>query len=420
MPSQFSFSYLRHMICVFCLSPSIFNLSFVFFLLFFPFQIWALFDPLCLYLTWQKNPESTMTIQWITPLHRTQDEVEYKRVNEDAWQKANGKHLAMPNGFPLWIHRLELTDLQANTAYHFRTGDDAVIYKFKTMPAELVEPIRFIDGGDIYHDGLKVLNEMNMQAAKTNPSFAILGGDLSYAAAMYFTSPKYTWRWIEWLMAWKTHMVTSEGFLIPMVQTIGNHDVTGRDRQLPTEAIEYYTLFNLPGYRVLDFGNYMSIFILDSGHTHPVDGDQTHWLYHALEDKKNVMHKFAIYHIGAYPSVRMYKGAKHEIIRKNWVPIFEQFNLNIAFEHHDHAYKRTHPIKNGLIDPTGVVYMGDGAWGVQNPRIPATPSRLWYLQKSASLQHIQLITISAKERKVEAIDKDGKVFDQYVQYTHVD
>lgn len=53
----------------------------------------------------------------------------------------------------------------------------------------------------------------------------------------------------------------------------------------------------------------------------------------------------AIYHVPAYPSARSFTGRTQSMIRKHWVPLFEKSTMNLAFENHDHAYKRTYPIK---------------------------------------------------------------------------
>lgn len=77
-----------------------------------------------------------------------------------------------------------------------------------------------------------------------------------------------------------------------------------------------------------------------------------------------IPHVFPVYHVPAFPSVRSFSNQTSAAIRRNWVPLFERFGIKVAFEHHDHAYKRTVPIREEAIDPErGIVYFGDGAWG---------------------------------------------------------
>ncbi len=151
----------------------------------------------------------------------------------------------------------------------------------------------------------------------------------------------------------------------------------------------------------------MSLFLLDSGHGYNIAGAQTEWLRKQMAERGNMPYQFAAYHIGAYPSVYPYEGKTATEIRNNWTPLFEKNRLNVAFEHHNHAYKRTHPIKEGKVDPEGVVYMGDGSWGVS----PRKTKEMWYLVKSARENIVNLVTLTEKMGTVEALNIQGKVVD---------
>lgn len=370
------------------------------------------------YLTWQHQPDTTMTIQWITSKKLREDLIQYRLEGSNEWIPYMGTHSSMPEDHPFFIHRVELVQLQPAKTYQFKIGDGP-IYKFSTMPSDLNSSIRFVVGGDIYHDTIELVKEMNLQAAKTNPHFAIAGGDLAYTSSAYsffqnwgFSKEKVK-RWLIWLSAWSETMITPDGRLIPIIPVLGNHDVMGRFDQTPEQAKVYYALFGLPGYQVMDFSNYMSLIILDSDHTHPIKGKQTQWLLNTLHNRSKVPHKFAVYHVGAYPSVRSFHGERHRSIRKHWVPIFEQYGLNVAFEHHDHTYKRTFPIINNQIAPNGVVYIGDGAWGVEEPREPETDR--WYIQKGFASRNITVVTIDKDTRYFKAIDSNGNTLDEFSQ-----
>jgi hypothetical protein len=372
-----------------------------------------------IYLTWQHQPDTTMTIQWITSKKNRDDVISYRQEGSNEWLSYIGTHFSIPEDNPYYIHRVELTQLQPGKTYQFKIGQSDPVYKFSTMPSDIKSPIRFVVGGDIYHDTIEIVKEMNTQAALASPHFAIAGGDLAYTSSAYsifqnwgFSKEKFK-RWLTWLSAWSETMVTPDGRLIPIIPVLGNHDVMGRFDQTPEQAKIYHALFGLPGYYVIDFSNYMSLIILDSDHTHPVKGKQTQWLSNTLYNRSKVPHKFAAYHVGAYPSVRSYHGERHRTIRKHWVPLFEQYGLNVAFEHHDHAYKRTHPILNGQISPNGVVYIGDGAWGIEKPREPETDR--WYILKGISSRNITIVTIDKDTRYFKAIDSNGKILDEFSQ-----
>ena len=87
--------------------------------------------------------------------------------------------------------------------------------------------------------------------------------------------------------------------------------------------------------------------------------------------------------------------------------------MHLAFENHDHAYKRTKPILNGVSGVAdGIVFAGDGAWGVELRTPDATRT---YLQGTQARHHAFLVTISDTGRTIEAVDKAGVVFDSFNQ-----
>ncbi len=369
------------------------------------------FDPPSVYLTWQHDPTTTMTIQWHS--HGGHDDVvQYQRLDERVWHTVRGSHHPMPHSDRM-VHVAELTGLKPGVDYRFRLGANSVEFTFRTMPRNTKERIRFVVGGDTM-DPLDMLDEsfeeISRLAAKQDPMFAVIGGDIAYANG----EPGLVGRWYNWLATWKKLMVTSDGRLIPFVVAIGNHEVQGGFNQTPEKAPYFYSLFALPNkrsYRVLDFGRYLSLVLLDSGHTNPIDNEQTDWLRQTLAGRQDVPHLFAVYHVPAYPSVRGFNNGVSAKIREHWVPLFEQFGVDVAFEHHDHVYKRTHPIRAEKIDPGGVLYLGDGGWGV----VPRKPRDRWYLAKEASKQHFILVTINGQNRSFLAIDSEGQIFDQVNQ-----
>ena len=67
----------------------------------------------------------------------------------------------------------------------------------------------------------------------------------------------------------------------------------------------------------------------------------------------------------------------------------------------------------GKIDPKGIIYLGDGAGGV-NLREPDKNPRP-YMAKTASIRHFYLVTLYPGGRDVLAINDKGQVFDEVYQ-----
>lgn len=388
------------------------SLSLIFFCLFFVNSGWAE-EPFSLYLTWKKNPESSMNIQWITSSQDHQDSIHYRKEGDAAWFQSSGQHKPMPLEQPYLIHSTELTQLLPNSSYQFRIGDEETVYKFRTMPLNTHDPIRFIVGGDMYNGTIEMLEKTNQAAAAADPLFVVIGGDIAYGCSG--KSPENAQKWLDWLSVWKKTMVTPNGYLIPIIPAIGNHEVQGGKDGTPHQAQFFFALFPFPGlrgYNALDFCDYMTLIVLDSGHTNPIHGLQTEWLKSTLKDRRDFPHKFAVYHIPAYPSFKKYYAKSSWTIRQHWVPLFEQYGLTVAFENNDHAYKRTRPILRGKVSPRGIVYMGDGAWAVGNIRKPKTPKNAWYIAKSAAAHYFMVVTIEDKQRQFQAYTPAGEIIDE--------
>jgi acid phosphatase type 7 len=160
----------------------------------------------------------------------------------------------------------------------------------------------------------------------------------------------------------------------------------------------------------------LSLIILDTEHSNPILGAQTDWLTKTLEERKKVNHKIPIYHVTAYPSVREYNGAVQTLVREKWTPIFEANGVEIAFENHDHAYKRTFPIKIMEVNESGIIYVGDGSYGVTPRKIHSVDST-WYLNKAQSIRAFTLLTVEENSWSFVSIDEDGNVIDSFPEIT---
>lgn len=377
------------------------------------------------YLTWVHEPDTTMTIQWLSEKEKCGSGIDFRNVKSDVWFHAEGisNQLTSEKNVNYTLHHVELTHLEPSENYEFKiTGVDTKRQLFfRTMPHELTHPIHFVAGGDMYHDNTTMLMSNTCKlAAASNPDFAVLGGDIAYAVKTARSKESLT-RWIDWIKTWNSCMVTESGRLIPVIAAIGNHDLEGHFNQTPQHAKIFCLLFpraNDCVYGTLDFGSYMTLFLLDSGHANPIEGKQTAWLKSALNKRQDVDHRFAVYHVPAYPSVRSYTNEKSTAIRNNWVPIFEKEGLHIAFEHHDHAYKRTFPLLENKAHADGIVYLGDGAWSVDHPRSKLLNIKPPYLANFAASRHFISVQIHPDGlRHFRSISDEGRVLDDYKHRT---
>src|SRR6202008_1969402 len=82
----------------------------------------------------------------------------------------------------------------------------------------------------------------------------------------------------------------------------------GGYNQTRDRAPFFYALFDglypETGFTALDFGDYLSLILLDTGHTTPIAGEQTDWLDKALRERADHPHVLVVTHVPASPSHR--------------------------------------------------------------------------------------------------------------------
>jgi acid phosphatase type 7 len=375
-------------------------------------------NPLALYLSWAHDPTTTMTIQWHTLKKNKSTEVSYRQEGGGTWQRQTGSSERLFRSSSL-VHTVELRNLEPGTDYLFRIEPSSRPYRFRTLPKTIntEKPLRFVIGGDVYYF-FSLFKKMNTSIAKMNPDFIIVGGDIAYTYQNKTLFKGRNWeinRWQTFLKQWKRQMVTQDGRLIPILPVLGNHDIRSAVKNSNSIEAPFYQLFAMPepkkAYRALDISNYLSLILLDTAHHHTIEGPQAHWLARTLSERSSTPFKIAAYHVAAYPSRYNYDETRSTRIRETWVPLFEQYGVQAAFEHHNHTFKRTHPLKAGKVDPSGILYLGDGSWGVA-PRVPIRASKTWYLAKAQKTNCFWLASLSPEKCSLQAFNLKGKRIDQ--------
>jgi hypothetical protein len=385
--------------------------------------------PLAVFATWDGDPTTTVSIDWHQDAGVDIAALEVRGPGFAEWTRVDALAVAFPHSTRT-VRRARVTGLQPDATYEMRIGD-AESFRYRTLPTRLSRPVMFAAGGDTQADDAR-FGVTNRAVVARDVDFALIGGDLAYSNG----DPRLVHREEQWFETASATLRTREGRLIPLVAAIGNHEVfSNRDtaeanqRMIAETGVKlgeatYYSVLHAhaaanptrdsPNYRALDIGNYLSILLLDTDHTAPVMGAQTTWLRETLAARASVPWVFPLYHVPAYPSVRNYGERTSTRVREHWVPLFDASHVRIAFENHDHAYKRTHPLRAGQVDSTGVIYLGDGAWGAGARAIgqyqqDETP---WYLARAESVNHAIIVTLDARAAFFEVIASNGTTIDR--------
>lgn len=135
------------------------------------------------------------------------------------------------------ICKVSLNGLKSNEVYHVSVGDRK--FSVCTLPKERPDRINFVTGGDMMHSVKLLEGGINAMVSRS-PDFALLGGDLAYANGEDYRN------WLDWISCYSRNAKNEDGYSIPFVVAIGNHEVNGGYGKTPKEAPMFYNFFPFP------------------------------------------------------------------------------------------------------------------------------------------------------------------------------
>jgi hypothetical protein len=223
-------------------------------------------------------------------------------------------------------------------------------------------------------------------------------------------------KWDNWFLTWQEIMVTSEGCLVPMVLAVGDHEMDSDDPYNDgPEGVEFFLDFFAQRrvnqdltYFTRTFGPNLVLYVLDSGNAYS-HAEQVQWLRGEMTDHAQFPNQFAAYHQPLYPSAKEYDNDWAELGRKFWGPVFDEFGLDTAFEHDGHALKQTFRMREENVDPTGTLYLGDGAFG----RKTREPIDNDFLAFAEDKKHFWSVSVNERGATYTAVDRKGKVIHEF-------
>jgi len=358
---------------------------------------------------WTADPATSATLCWNTVSAGKQHRVHLRQAESDeetlVEAHRNGRYSAKSP--TLFFHHVQLTKLKPATKYYVVMESDdqhSPEMFFVTAPVDDV-PISFLFGADSRsgHEARRQMNTMlgkmlaESQVADRAPILALAhGGDFIYDGRRLD-------QWSRWMSDHEL-TVSPNGQLLPIIPARGNHDGGPLFNEIfafPPGDTNYYSIDVGPQVRLVTLNTETS-----------VAGDQRDWLETELATSRPEKRwLLAQYHRPAFPAIKV---PKTNLV--HWVPLFEQFNVDLVCEGDGHNIKRTVPIRNFKVDPTGVVYIGEGGLGV-GQRSPK--KNRWYLSpngaKTGVGHHVQLITLDREQLSYRVVLLSGEIFDEYFQ-----
>lgn len=363
-------------------------------------------------LTWSDDPKSTQAIQWRTSDRVRKGSVRYAEKSAlsrthnavQPWQfEARTRPIVtelVVNDSVVRHHCVLLTNLQPATTYAYTVGDGqnwSAPAEFTTAP-ESPAPFSFIYMGDA-QNGLNYWGALLRDAFRSYPeaAFYLVAGDLVNRGHERDD-------WDD--LFYNARGVFDRRTFVPV---IGNHDCIGGHPTL------YLRFFDLPRNgppqiekeRAYSFHYSNALFVILDSNLPPKS--QTAWLEHQLSTTTATW-KFASFHHPAFSSART---RDNKEIRELWGPIFEKYGVDFVLQGHDHAYLRTHPMKNGApahSPATGPIYIVSvsGTKMYEQDPLPYTAVGM------TNVATYQVFQINGNTLSYRAHDTTGKVRDELV------
>ncbi|MGC8847178.1 MAG: fibronectin type III domain-containing protein, partial [Candidatus Hydrogenedens sp.] len=307
-------------------------------------------------LTLTETPSTSMTIQWSTSPEVKEGIVEWHKKteqNKESTKRTSAKFISiidpsLKNNPEIYRWFVTLNSLEPNTNYEYRVGNPNLEiwsdwYTFKTEPTQ-AKTFSFIYLGDA-QNGLEEWGKLLKKSIEKCPdcSFILMAGDLVNRG-----NERDDWDAFF-------HYADNIFAQYPIVPTIGNHEYKSNPL-LPKMYLDFFVLpTNGPANITSEFCysvKYLNaqFIILNANHN---PEQQVPWLEHQLSGSSSLW-KFLLFHQPFYSSAPR-RDNKH--LRDAWLPLIDQYHVDIVFQGHDHSYWRTYPLKNNQkVSPTEGTY----------------------------------------------------------------
>jgi acid phosphatase type 7 len=312
------------------------------------------------------------------------------------------------------VYQAEASGLTPNTLYWYRVGDAAAdVWS---------EPASFTTGPEAGADAEVSFLHVTDSQGETETDFRLWSRTLEQAvkqfpqAAFVMHTGDLTEN-PEDPAAWRHFFDLARPVLsrLPLMPATGNHD------EVDNDALEYRSRFLLPdnGLTSKDKGPSYSF---DYGPVHMVvlntESDlskQRDWLKKDLAASADKPWRIVAIHRGAYGG-NMYDKLE------DWVKVFDEYQVDLVLQGHNHEYSRSYPLRGGKVagngdDPVreraGTVYVTPNTAG---PKFNDKKEDLFYhkVHFQNKKQMFGGITVSGNTLTYEAYDVDGKLLDRFV------
>ncbi len=282
--------------------------------------------------TWHSNSESQDAVLQVI---KGTENVSFEGEEVQSFP-AEATQLTLPEGAYNGVYKAEATGLEPGTAYTYRVGngiDDSwsepAVFTTAKQKTDTFTFINVTDSQGITEQDFALWGNTLDKAFATFPAaeFIVHNGDLT-------ENPEDEQAWKAFFG--KTHWLAT----YPLMPVTGNHDEVDNNADfftshfnLPTNGSES----TIPGTNYsFDYGPVHFVFL----NTESKKKKQAAWLEKDLQANEQKWVIAAIHR----PA---YGGDQKESVLEHLVPIFDEFEVDLVLQGHNHEYSRSYPLRDG-------------------------------------------------------------------------
>lgn len=379
-------------------------------------------------LTWAGDPARSQAVSWRTDLSVTEAFLQYAIATDGTEfvgtaQQVTAETIVMKTDLAeAALHSVQLNGLAPKTKYAYRVGDGenwSEWFQFQTA-SEQPEPFTFVYFGDAQNDLKSLWSRVIREALFDAPEakFLLHAGDLINKADSDAD-------WGEWFFAggWANAM-------IPSVVTPGNHEYAkGTLLTASTLSKHWQPQFVLPTNGPTELAkdhaetaywiDYQGVRII-SLNSNIMQAEQVPWLEKVLRENPCKWTIVTFHH----PIYSAAKDRDNPLLRNLWQPVFDEFQVDLVLQGHDHSYARSglihgKPLVGTQNEPAGATSVSKSGTvyvvSVSGPKMYnlSKPKRPEFERVAEDTQLFQIITVDGDELRYRACTATGRNYDGF-------
>jgi 3',5'-cyclic AMP phosphodiesterase CpdA len=300
------------------------------------------------------------------------------------------------------VHQAHLCGLQPDTTYYYRVGGEggwSEVFTFKTAPApDTSTGFRFAVTGDSRSSTQAMWAQALDRIEDAGADFLLFTGDAVETGSVQV-------QWDVFYSQGEPSETHQRHASLPWIFTHGNHEYVGDAswamNQFPRNEQNYW----------IRYGNTLFVVLDDTGWY--VSGELPaqqviEFMREAFEANRDATWRVVSHHMPIYSS-----GTRHGqnvFLRENWVPIFDQYGVDIVFNGHEHNYERSLPLRGDeVVNQNGTTYVVAAGIGAPLYDVGAE----FWTATSRRTPNFVILDVTDESMEATAYDLQGAVIDRF-------